>query len=186
MKVAIYCRVSSQGQSLENQRARLKDFANERAWEYDIYSETGSTTGTRPVKALLLSELRAGKYQAVVVFKIDRWARSSTELILEIRELIDRDIQFISVSDSLDFSTPAGKLQFHILSVFAEFEKGLISERTKKGIRRAKLEGKYVGRPRGSKDKKRRKRSGYLLREAKARQKKDQDQGNYQDIEEYC
>ena len=112
-------------------------------------------------------------------------ARSSTELILEVKELTEKGIKFISLSDNLDFSTSAGKLHFHILSVFAEFERDLIRERTIEGIRRARLYGKIPGRPKGSKDKKKRKRSGYLLREARKRQRLDQENGDFKGIDEY-
>ena len=75
------------------------------------------------------------------------------------------------MSDNLDFTTASGKLQFQILSAFAEFERSLISERTKEGLRRAKLQGKQLGRPKGSKDKKVRKKSGYYVREINKRLK---------------
>lgn len=186
MKAALYCRVSSPDQNLDNQRARLKEYANERGWTFDIYSETGSTKGTRPVKAQLLAKLRKNEYEAVLVFKLDRWARSLTELVLETKELIDKEIRFISVTESLDFGSAAGVLQIQILSCFAEFERSIISERTKAGIARARKAGKYSGRPPGARDKKRRKRSGYLLKEAKKRQKKDEESGVFKGIEEYC
>lgn len=98
---------------------------------------------------------------------------------------MDKGIQFISYSENLDFSTSSGKLHFQILSAFAEFERSLISERTIEGIRRARQSGKTLGRPTGSKDRKKRKRAGYLLREANKRQKADQSNGNYKDINEY-
>ena len=98
---------------------------------------------------------------------------------------MDKGIQFISYSENLDFSTSTGKLHFQILSAFAEFERSLISERTIEGIRRAKMKGMILGRPRGAKDLKKRKGAGYLLREANKRQKVDQSKGNYKDINEY-
>jgi DNA invertase Pin-like site-specific DNA recombinase len=107
------------------------------------------------------------------------------ELILDTKELLDKGVGFISVSDNLDFSTAAGKLHFQILSAFAEFERELIRERTLEGLRRAKLQGKQAGRPKGSKDTKKRKKSGYILREAKKRQKFDTDSGITKGISEY-
>jgi len=129
--------------------------------------------------------LREGKYQAVLIYKLDRWARSSTELILEVKELTEKGIKFISLSENLDFSTSAGRLHFQILCAFAEFERDLIRERTIEGIRRARLNGKVPGRPKGSKDKKKRKRSGYVFREAKKRQRLDQENGDFKGIDEY-
>ena len=96
-----------------------------------------------------------------------------------------KDIKFISYSDNLDFSTAAGKLHFQILGAFAEFERALISERTKEGIRRARINGKRIGRPLGAKDKSRRRRSGYLLRMARERQKEDQANGQHKALDEY-
>ena len=94
-------------------------------------------------------------------------------------------IGFISISDNLDFSTASGKLHFQIQSAFAEFERELIRERTMEGLRRSKLQGKQAGRPKGSKDSVRRKRSGYILREARKRQKAESDAGVHKSIEAY-
>ena len=176
-KVAIYVRVSTTEQTVENQKIRLVEYAKKHGYEYDIYEETESTRKTRPIKQTLLGKLRKGEYDAVIIYKLDRWARSSTELILDTQELIKKGIGFISVSDNLDFSTAAGKLHFQILSAFAEFERELIRERTLEGLNRAKMQGKKVGRPKGSKDKKQRKRSGYSLREAMKRKKGDEEKG---------
>ena len=185
MKVALYNRVSTAKQTTENQKIRLVEFANSKDWEYDIFEEVESSRKTRPIKQKLLGLLRKGDYDAVVVYKLDRWARSSTELILETKELIDKGVAFISYSDNLDFSTASGKLHFQILSAFAEFERSLISERTKEGLRRAKAQGKRLGRPKGSKDKKPRRKSGYLLKEAKKRMLSDQQEGKYLDLNYY-
>lgn len=186
-KIALYCRVSmSNGsQTTENQKIRLIDYAEKNSYQYDLFEETESTRRTRPVKQTLLAKLRKNEYESVVVYKLDRWARSSTELILDTKELIDKGIGFISVSDNLDFSTASGKLHFAILSAFAEFERELIRERTIEGLRRAKLQGKQAGRPKGSKDTKKRRKSGYILREAKKRQMLDTDHGIHKPIENY-
>jgi putative DNA-invertase from lambdoid prophage Rac len=185
MKIALYNRVSTQDQTTENQKIRLVEYAKSKNLEYDIYEEVMSTRKTRPVKQALLQKLRHGEYDSVVVYRLDRWARSSTELLLEINELINKGISFISLSENLDFSTATGKLHFQILSAFAEFEKSLISDRTKEGLRRAKEQGKKLGRPYGAKDKKRRRKSGYLLREAGVRKAKDEEIGTYKSLEEY-
>ena len=186
-KVALYCRVSTTGgkQTNENQKIRLEEFAKAKGWEYDVYEEQESTRKTRPVKQFLLQQIRNGKYDSVLVFKLDRWARSSSELILDTKEILDKGVGFISVSDNLDFTTASGKLHFQILSAFAEFERELIRERTMEGIRRAKKQGKTLGRPKGSKDTKKRKKSGYILREARKKQAQDSDRGINKGIEEY-
>lgn len=184
-KVALYVRVSSQTQTVENQKLRLIEFADINHYIYDIFEEVESTRRTRPIKQDLLAKLRQKEYDAVIVYKLDRWARSSTELILDVTELLDKGIGFISITDNLDFSTATGKLHFHILSAFADFERSLIRERTLEGLRRSKAQGKIPGRPKGRKDSKKRKRSGYILREAKKRQKKDSDKGINKFIEFY-
>jgi DNA invertase Pin-like site-specific DNA recombinase len=184
-KIAIYVRVSTAEQTVENQRIRLIEYAEKNDYMYDIYEEVESTRKTRPVKQALLSKLRNREYDAVIVYKLDRWARSSTELILDTKELIDKGIGFISISDNLDFSTAAGKLHFQILSAFAEFERELIRERTLEGLRRARMQGKHAGRPVGSKDQKKRKKAGYILREANKRRTSDQENGIHKSVEAY-
>lgn len=186
-RVALYCRVSlSNGsQTTENQRIRLVEYATQNNFTYDIYEEEESTRKTRPVKQALLAKLRNHDYDAVVVYKLDRWARSSTELIMDVSELVKKGIGFISLSDNIDFGSASGKLHFAILSAFAEFERELIRERTIEGLRRAKLQGKNPGRPKGSKDTKTRRKSGYILREARKRQKQDENNGINKSVESY-
>ena len=184
-KVALYCRVSTNRQTNENQKIRLLEYANVNNLEFDLFEEVESTRKTRPVKQMLLQRVRKGDYKTIVVFKLDRWARSSRELILEIQELVDKGVGFISLSDQLDFSNSVGRLHFQILAAFSEFERSLISERTKEGIQRTKSQGVKVGRPKGSKDSKQRAKSGYLLREAKKRMKADQDNGIYHSVDNY-
>ena len=170
-KIALYLRVSTSEQTVENQRSRLVEYAEKNGYSFDVYEETESTRKTRPVKQALLTKLRSGTYQAVAIYKLDRWARSSTELILDTKELLDKGVGFISISDNLDFSTAAGKLHFHILSAFAEFERELIRERTLTALQRKKADGYiFQGRPKGAKDRKKRKTDGYYEREAKKRE----------------
>jgi len=187
MRVSLYCRVSTDKQTTENQKLRLVEYAERNNYTYEVFDEVESTRKTRPVKQALLGKLRAKEYDAVVVYKLDRWARSSTELILDTKELIDKGIGFISISDNLDFSTASGKLHFQILCAFAEFERALISERTREGLYRAKQQGKKLGRPKGSKDKVKgaRRKSGYVLREANKRKSKDEQKGVHKSLESY-
>ena len=190
-RYAIYQRVSTVDQSTSSQQDVLFRFADEKGYDYDLYDEVESTRKTRPVKQALLQKLRNGEYEGVIVYKIDRWARSSTELILEIKELVHKGITFISVSDQLDFSTATGRLHFQILAVFAEFERSLISERTKIALQRKKRllesegEGKSLGRPKGARDKKPRRKSGYILRHAQEKQEADAKKGIHRPIEDY-
>lgn len=183
--MAPYIRVSTTEQTVENQRIRLIEYANQNGYSFDLYEEVESTRKTRPVKQELLTKLRKNQYDAVVVFKLDRWARSSTELILDTKQILDKNVGFISISDNLDFSTASGKLHFQILSAFAEFERELIRVRTIEGLKRAKAQGKQSGRPVGSKDSKQRKKSGYILREALKKQKVDSNYGIHKSVEAY-
>ncbi len=170
-RYAIYVRVSTEEQTNENQKIRLKEYAKQQGWRYKIFEEVESTRKTRPIKAELLNKLRRGKYKGVIVYKLDRWARSMSELVLEVNELYEKGISFISLKENIDLSTSTGKLQFHLLSAFAEFERDLIRERTLEGLNRAKKQGKTLGRPKGSKDSVKRKKGGYYLRYMKNKSK---------------
>lgn len=184
-RIALYSRVSTDTQTNDNQNIRLVEYAKAKGLQFDLYSEVESTRKTRPVKQELLTKLRSLHYSAVVVYKLDRWARSSAELILEINELLGKGIGFISIAENLDFTTATGKLHFQILSAFAEFERELIRERTIEGLRRAKKQGKQMGRPKGSKDSKKRRTSGYILREAGKRKTADEKNGSVKPLADY-
>lgn len=161
MRVALYCRVSTVHQDLTMQINALKDKANREGWEYELFTEKESTRKTRPIKYRLYQRLLAKEFDAVCVWKVDRWARSTQELSREITTLYNRGIKFISITDNIDLSTASGTLQFNIISAFAQFERDIMSERIKEGLKGNKRVGKR------GKDKKRRRRSGYNLRWAK-------------------
>lgn len=166
MKFAIYCRVSTRDQHPENQRIELEEYAKRMKYEYEAFEEKESTRNTRPIKQGLLKRLRLKEFDGVLIWKLDRWARSLSEMIIEVKELIDKNIAFVSLKDSIDLSSASGRLTFHIFSAFAEFEREMIRERTLLGLERAKKEGKRLGRPVGAYDKNPRRKSGYLLRYA--------------------
>jgi putative DNA-invertase from lambdoid prophage Rac len=184
-RVALYCRVSTNKQTNENQKIKLLQYAESKNLQFDFFEEVESTRKTRPVKAELLKKLRNQEYSHVVVYKLDRFARSFSELILDVQELVNKGIGFISITENLDFSTSSGQLQFRIMSAFANFERDIISERTKEGIARTKMKGTVLGRPKGKKDSKPRPKSGYVIREASKRKKKDEEKGVFQSIETY-
>lgn len=158
MKVAIYTRVSTSEQNPEMQKSALIDKAEREGWDYEYFEEQESTRKTRPIKNNLYHRLLKKDFDAVLVWKLDRWGRSVQELSREITALYNRGIKFISLKDNIDLSTAAGKLQFHVICAFAEFERALISERTKDGLKHAKSVGKR------GKDKHPRRRSGYYIR----------------------
>jgi len=152
MKVGIYARVSTEKQeeSLDEQVKILKEFCERSGHEiYNVYSETRSgEKGNREKFMELMRDVEARKFDAVVVLKLDRFARSMLDLLTSVEKLKERGVDFISVNDHIETNTPQGKLIFHIMGALAEFERALIYERTKVGIERAKREGKVCHRPR--------------------------------------
>jgi DNA invertase Pin-like site-specific DNA recombinase len=148
MRVAIYYRTSKRDQHPEMQKLKLLEYANKMGYEYELFEERESTRKTRPVKEEVLKRLRQRDFDGVLIYKLDRWARSLPELVLEVQELIDKQISFISINDAIDLTTATGRLYFHILSAFAQFERDLIRERTLDGLDRARADGKICGRHR--------------------------------------
>ena len=162
MHIALYMRVSTQEQHLELQRNALISKAVNEEWDYELFEERESTRKTRPVKYELYQRLLKKEFDGVCVWKIDRWARSTQELSREVTTLYDRGVKFISLTDNIDLTSASGTLQFNIISAFAQFERDIISERTKEGLKHAKNVGK-----RGPDKKRRRRKSGYYNRWSK-------------------
>ena len=148
MKVAIYVRVSTGDQTTENQAIPLIKYASAMGWNYDIISETESTRKTRPKQWELYNKLLRKEYDGLLIYKFDRWARSTKELIEHVERLLDKGISIYSYSENIDLSSSMGRAMLTIISAFAQLERDLISERTKAGLRRAKAQGKTLGRPR--------------------------------------
>ncbi len=119
---------------------------------------------SRPELDRMLQDMREGKFEAVLVWKFDRLGRSTAHLLQVLEELKNKNIRLIATSQNIDTNTAMGKFFFTILSGFAEMEREIITERINLGLSRVKREGKKLGRPVGAKDKKYRKKSGYLLR----------------------
>jgi DNA invertase Pin-like site-specific DNA recombinase len=148
MKVAIYLRVSRDDLNLENQRIPLVKRAELEGWEYEVFEEKESTRKTRPVQYDLYRRALKKEFDAIVVFKFDRWARNATELITHMNDFKDKGVLFISHSENIDTQTSYGRAFFGFISVMAEFERDLIRERTMAGLERARAQGKKLGRPR--------------------------------------
>lgn len=147
MKIAIYIRVSRKDLHPENQRIQLVDHAKMKKWDYEIFEEIESTRKTRPIKQELLSKLRKGQFNGVLVWKLDRWARSLQELIMDINELKSKNREFIVLTQPIDTTSSSGMFMMQILGAFAEFEREMIRERTIAGLDRARAQGKKLGRP---------------------------------------
>jgi DNA invertase Pin-like site-specific DNA recombinase len=158
VKVAIYVRVSTQDQVLQNQILPLKNYAERMGWEYEFFEEKESTRKTRPVKNEVYLKLLRKELDGLLIYKFDRWARSTSELISDIQTLVQRGVGIYSYSEAIDLSSSMGQAMLTILSAFAQLERDLIRERTLAGLARAKSQGKTLGRPKGKKDSKYRKK----------------------------
>jgi putative DNA-invertase from lambdoid prophage Rac len=184
-KIAIYCRVSTERQHNVNQLAVLKQFADDRNLEYDVFEDIGSSQEIRPTKQKLLNMIRSGiEYDSIIVYSFDRWARNHIELLQDMNELMLKGVNFISYSEGIDLKT-SGPEVLKLLGALYGFELKKISERTKIGLMRAKAAGKKLGRPHGSKDIKKRKTSGYLLKEALKRRDADEKLGRHKGLAYY-
>jgi len=150
MNVALYVRISTSDQNASMQQEELRGYCERRSLRVvGEYQDTMSgAKDSRPALQRLLADARARKFDAIVVWKIDRFGRSLRHLVNTLADLEALGVAFISLRDSLDFTTPSGKLQFHVLAAVAEFERSLISERVQAGMRAAARRGKQIGRPR--------------------------------------
>jgi len=148
MKVAIYVRVSRTDQVLENQINPLVEYCKRMNYEYEVFKEKESTRKTRPIQWDLYNRLLRKEFDGLIIYKFDRWARSTKELIEHMENLIDKSIMIYSYSENLDLSTSMGKAMLTIISAFAQLERDIIRERTLAGLARAKAQGKKLGRPR--------------------------------------
>jgi DNA invertase Pin-like site-specific DNA recombinase len=151
-RVALYARVSTlAGQSPEMQLVELREYAARRGWqvieEYVDHGVSGSKE-SRPALNRLMSDARQRKFDILLVWKIDRFGRSLKHLVNSLAELENVGVAFVSLRDSLDLSSPAGRLMAQLLGAISEFERSLITERVRAGIRNARNKGRTLGRPR--------------------------------------
>ncbi len=147
-KAAIYVRVSKTDQTPENQLIPLTKYADMNNWDTDVYTEKESTRKTRPIQWGLYNQLLKRKYDVLLFYKFDRWARSLRELVTHMEELTEKGVRVVSYSENVDLGTSTGRLMFNIIGAMAEFERDLIRERTLAGLARARAQGKTLGRPR--------------------------------------
>jgi DNA invertase Pin-like site-specific DNA recombinase len=151
-RVALYARVSTlNNQDPEMQLAELREYAGRRGWQIaEEFTDQGVSgcKESRPALNRLMSAACRRRFDAVLVWKIDRFGRSLKHLVNALAELAAFGVAFVSLRDNLDLSTPSGRLMFQIIGAMAEFERALIQERVRAGIRNAKSKGIRVGRPR--------------------------------------
>jgi DNA invertase Pin-like site-specific DNA recombinase len=150
MKAALYVRVSTVDQHCENQLADLNGYVAARGWEPHVYTDRGvsGAKAGRPALNHLLRDAKRRKIDVLVVWRLDRLGRSLRHLILLLDELAAVGVGFVSLNEGIDTSTPAGRLQLHVLGAIAEFERDRIRERVRAGLARARAQGKRLGRPR--------------------------------------
>jgi len=160
MNVALYARVSkAQDQTADNQLLELRKWAS--AAGHNVigeYVDEVSSRDTRPKKEELKRKAMLGEVKAIAFIALDRWGRTMSELVFEMEEFSQRGVTLISLREGLQFDTAAGRMYANILASFANFERERIRERVMAGLARARAIGKHLGRPKGSKDKKTRKR----------------------------
>jgi len=152
-RVALYARVSTSNghQDPEMQLAELREYADRRGWEIvGEYTDQGvsGSKDSRPELNRLMADAHRRRFDVVLVWKIDRFGRSLKHLVNALADLGAYGVAFISLRDNLDLSTPSGRLMFQIIGAMAEFERALIQERVKAGLRNARAKGKRLGRPR--------------------------------------
>lgn len=149
MKVAIYCRVSKIDMNPENQILDLERYAQAMGYEYSIFEELESSRKTRPIKNQIIQDAILKKFDLILVWKLDRWARSLQELINDFNIMKSNKVQFQSLKDNIKLDdNPSNMLFIHILGAFSEFERSIIRERTLAGLARARSQGRIGGRPR--------------------------------------
>ncbi len=156
MRVGIYARVSTQDQqTLPMQLEKMKEYIEHRGWTLAAeVQEVGSGAKTRPKREELVRMAKRREIDAILVWKLDRFGRSLADLVMTLNELREIGVVFVSLTESLDFSTPSGRAMAGMLSTFAEFERDIIRERVKAGIANAREKGKPHGRPQTAQRKK--------------------------------
>jgi DNA invertase Pin-like site-specific DNA recombinase len=151
MRVALYARVSTtNGQNPEMQLSDLREYVSRRGWEvFAEYVDNGVSGAkeSRPELNRLMADAHRRHFDIVLCWKVDRFGRSLKHLVNALADLDSYGIAFVSLRDNLDLSTPSGRLMFQIIGAMAEFERSLIQERVRAGLRNAKLKGKTLGRP---------------------------------------
>jgi DNA invertase Pin-like site-specific DNA recombinase len=157
MKVAIYCRCSTTDQDASIQERLCREYCERNGYQvYQVYVDSGVSgmKANRPAFDDLLRDMRRYKFNCVVVTKLDRIGRSLQHILSLFEEFANRGVHFISITQNIDTSSSFGKFQLQVLGAFAEFERNIISERTREGLRFAKNVGKR------GKDKRKRKKRG--------------------------
>ena len=157
LRVALYARVSTlhKGQDPETQLIQLREYAKRRNFEIigEFIDYASGTSEERKQYKLMMEAAKKRKIDVVLVWRYDRFARSTQALVNALKEFKNLGIDFISYQENIDTTTPTGELIFHVMASLAQFESSLISERVKAGMQRAKAQGKNISRPKLAKNK---------------------------------
>ena len=148
-RAAIYVRVSTNEQETDMQETELKEYCDNRSWSCTVYKDKGQSgaKNDRPALNALLADMRKRKFDVVVVWALDRLARSLKQLLSIAEECKALDVDLVSLKQNVDTTLPAGRLTFQVLGAVAEFEREMLRERVRAGMAQAKRAGKRVGRP---------------------------------------
>lgn len=148
-RAGLYARVSTNDQqTLPMQNRALREYAVRRGWAIAIQvREVGSGAVKREAREKLLEAARRREIDGVLVWRLDRWGRSVTDLLATLQELEHLGVGFVSLTEALDLTTPAGRAMAGLLAIFAEFEREILRERTRAGLAHARQNGKQLGRP---------------------------------------
>ncbi|RPD48668.1 resolvase [Hymenobacter sediminis] len=150
-RVGLYARVSTldKGQDPETQLRPLREYAQHRGFVVveEYVDQASGTSEDRPHYKRLLAAAKKRQLDAVLVWRYDRFARSTQALVNALQEFQRLGVDFISYQENIDTTTPTGELIFHVMASLAQFESALISQRVRAGMARAKAQGKHVARP---------------------------------------
>lgn len=148
MRCAIYVRVSTLDQEPENQLLELRRYVSARSWTAVDYLDRGisGAKDRRPGLDQLVADARRRRFDVLVCWRLDRLGRNLRHLVILLEELQALGVAFVSLGEGIDATTPAGKLQMHILGAIAEFERARIAERIRAGLSRARAQGTRLGR----------------------------------------
>jgi DNA invertase Pin-like site-specific DNA recombinase len=148
-RAGLYARVSSNDQqTLPMQIHALREYATRRDWAIAMQvREVGSGAAKRQARERLIEAARRREIDVVLVWRLDRWGRSVTDLLATLQELKHLGVGFVSLTEELDLNTPAGRAMAGLLAIFAEFEREILGERTRAGLAQARQNGKQLGRP---------------------------------------
>jgi len=149
LRAAVYARVSTHDQEVENQLDELRRFVEARGWEAREYVDEGVSGAVeqRPALDELMRDAKRRRFDVLVCWRLDRLGRSLKHLITLLDDLQALGVAFVSLAEGIDATTPAGKLQMHILGAISEFERARIAERVRAGLARVRREGRRLGRP---------------------------------------